>query len=145
MNLRLLFFLPSPSAFSFPPSLPLTRSFSRLYKPQILPLPLLLQIFPAYYHFLSFPPFLPSLPYLLFLFPSLLIMAGTKYLGMQGTRLQIAIGFLAGMDFLLFGYDQGVTGGLLTLKSFESVFPSITTAPDSSTKQGESSDYLPGL
>jgi hypothetical protein len=63
-------------------------------------------------------------------------MAGKKYMGMQGTNLQIAIGFLAGMDFLLFGYDQGVTGGLLTLKSFSSVFPSITGANDG-TRQGE--------
>ncbi|CAL5874216.1 uncharacterized protein PFLUO_LOCUS8504 [Penicillium psychrofluorescens] len=51
-----------------------------------------------------------------------------KFLGLDGTKLQIAIGLLAGMDFLLFGYDQGVTGGLLTLSSFNSVFPSIQTA-----------------
>lgn len=31
-------------------------------------------------------------------------------MGLNGTQLQIAIGVLAGMDFLLFGYDQGVTG-----------------------------------
>ncbi|KAJ5609978.1 hypothetical protein N7510_006697 [Penicillium lagena] len=51
-----------------------------------------------------------------------------KFLGLDGTKLQIAIGLLAGMDFLLFGYDQGVTGGLLTLASFNSVFPSIQTS-----------------
>lgn len=48
-------------------------------------------------------------------------------MGLNGTRLQVAIGILAGMDFLLFGYDQGVTGGLLTLDSFRKYFPSIDT------------------
>ncbi|KKK26207.1 hypothetical protein ARAM_003869, partial [Aspergillus rambellii] len=42
-------------------------------------------------------------------------------------KLQIAIGLIAGMDFLLFGYDQGVTGGLLTLNSFIKYFPTIAT------------------
>ncbi|KAJ5864118.1 uncharacterized protein N7529_006034 [Penicillium soppii] len=50
-----------------------------------------------------------------------------RFLGLNGTKLQIAIGFLAGMDFLLFGYDQGVTGGLLTLDSFVKYFPEINT------------------
>ncbi|CZR66975.1 probable MFS monosaccharide transporter [Phialocephala subalpina] len=48
-----------------------------------------------------------------------------KFLGLRGVKLQIAVGVIAGMDFLLFGYDQGVTGGLLTLTSFRSQFPSI--------------------
>lgn len=52
---------------------------------------------------------------------------GGQYLGLRGNALQIAIGLIAGMDFLLFGYDQGVTGGLLNLESFISVFPSIAT------------------
>ncbi|KAF8859442.1 major facilitator superfamily transporter monosaccharide [Acephala macrosclerotiorum] len=42
-----------------------------------------------------------------------------KYLGLRGVKLQIAVGVIAGMDFL------GVTGGLLTLNSFRSQFPSI--------------------
>ncbi|KAL4738458.1 general substrate transporter [Aspergillus similis] len=50
-----------------------------------------------------------------------------RYLGLQGQRLQLAIGIIAGMDFLLFGYDQGVTGGLLTLDSFIKYFPTIAT------------------
>lgn len=54
-------------------------------------------------------------------------MGGGQYLGLKGNALQIAIGVIAGMDFLLFGYDQGVTGGLLNLESFISVFPSIAT------------------
>jgi hypothetical protein len=72
-----------------------------------------------------------------------------KYLGLQGNALQIAIGLIAGMDFLLFGYDQGVTGGLLTLQSFIKYFPTIAlTGPSyesldadgrsaQSTRQGE--------
>lgn len=54
-------------------------------------------------------------------------MAG-HYLGLKGSALQIAIGVIAGMDFLLFGYDQGVTGGLLSLDSFVAVFPEIATS-----------------
>ena len=48
-----------------------------------------------------------------------------NYFGLRGTQLQIAVGVLAGLDFLLFGYDQGVTGGLLTLKNFRQQFPTI--------------------
>lgn len=74
-----------------------------------------------------------------------------RYLGLQGDKLQIAIGLIAGMDFLLFGYDQGVTGGLLTLQSFIKYFPTIATNGDyyeslskaeqstQSTRQGTSS------
>ena len=51
---------------------------------------------------------------------------GSKnYFGFRGTKLQIAVGVLAGLDFLLFGYDQGVTGGLLTLDNFKQQFPTI--------------------
>lgn len=53
---------------------------------------------------------------------------GTKqFLGLNGSRLQVAISIIAGLDFLLFGYDQGVTGGLLTLESFVKYFPTIDT------------------
>jgi hypothetical protein len=31
---------------------------------------------------------------------------GASYFGLRGTRLNIAIGLLAGLDFPLFGYDQ---------------------------------------
>lgn len=41
-----------------------------------------------------------------------------SYFGLTGTTLNVAIGVLAGLDFLLFGYDQGVMGGLLDLPSF---------------------------
>lgn len=50
-----------------------------------------------------------------------------SYLGLKGSALQVAIGLIAGMDFLLFGYDQGVTGGLLSLESFIKIFPEIAT------------------
>jgi len=71
-------------------------------------------------------------------------MFGKKYLGLKGFPLNMAIATIAGLDFLLFGYDQGssneseriaevestdhdvgVMGGLLTLPSFTSVFPEI--------------------
>ncbi|KAK2785121.1 hypothetical protein FQN52_008607 [Onygenales sp. PD_12] len=48
-----------------------------------------------------------------------------RYFGLRGTRLNVAIGVIAGLDFLLFGYDQGVMGGLLTLPSFAKTFPEI--------------------
>ena len=59
----------------------------------------------------------------------------SRYFGLTGTRLNVVIGVLAGVDFWhvpgiyfsrirklmvfrLFGYDQGVMGGLLNLRSF---------------------------
>ncbi|KAI5247323.1 general substrate transporter [Aureobasidium subglaciale] len=54
-------------------------------------------------------------------------MFGKKYYGLTGTKLNIAVGVIAGLDFLLFGYDQGVMGGLLTLPSFVGTFPEINT------------------
>jgi sugar porter (SP) family MFS transporter len=50
-----------------------------------------------------------------------------KYYGMRGQSLDLAIAVLAGLDFFLFGYDQGVMGGLLTLGSFTKTFPEIDT------------------
>ena len=52
-------------------------------------------------------------------------MLGKKYYGLKGFHLNLAIGIIAGMDFLLFGYDQGVMGGLLTLPVFLNQFPEI--------------------
>ncbi|KAK7529253.1 sugar transporter STL1 [Phyllosticta citribraziliensis] len=52
-------------------------------------------------------------------------MKRSSYFGLRGTRLNVAIGVIAGLDFLLFGYDQGVMGGLLTLGSFVKVFPEM--------------------
>ncbi|POR35785.1 Sugar transporter STL1 [Tolypocladium paradoxum] len=50
---------------------------------------------------------------------------GKKYFGLRGRPLNWAIGAIAGCDFLLFGYDQGVMGGILTLPIFLSQFPDI--------------------
>ncbi|RMZ19445.1 hypothetical protein D0859_16563, partial [Hortaea werneckii] len=52
-----------------------------------------------------------------------------KYYGLKGDALNLTISFIAGLDFLLFGYDQGVTGGLLDLPSFNKYFPAINTQP----------------
>lgn len=52
-------------------------------------------------------------------------MFGKRFLGLTGSKLNIAVSVIAGLDFLLFGYDQGVMGGLLTLPSFLHTFPEI--------------------
>ncbi|KAI5777944.1 sugar transporter family protein [Geopyxis carbonaria] len=52
---------------------------------------------------------------------------GQKFYGLRGFKLNLSIGLVAGIDFLLFGYDQGVMGGLLTLPSFVKTFPEIDT------------------
>lgn len=44
--------------------------------------------------------------------------AKKNYFGLTGTTLNVAIGVLAGLDFLLFGYDQGFMNGLLGLPTF---------------------------
>ncbi|KAJ6130554.1 hypothetical protein N7512_003334 [Penicillium capsulatum] len=48
-----------------------------------------------------------------------------RYFGLRGNALNLTISWIAGLDFLLFGYDQGVTGGLLDLPSFTKYFPDI--------------------
>ncbi|KAF3349552.1 hypothetical protein VdG2_02398 [Verticillium dahliae VDG2] len=62
---------------------------------------------------------------------------GDKFFGLRGKKLGWMIGFCAGMDFLLFGYDQGVMGGILTLRIFLDQFPEID--PDTATNAAESS------
>ena len=69
-------------------------------------------------------------------------MEGRPFLGLRGNALTTLIVFVAGMEFLydhaalkkrnvtnaesrLFGYDQGVVGGILTLPSFTNTFPSL--------------------
>ncbi|EEP75797.1 conserved hypothetical protein [Uncinocarpus reesii 1704] len=49
---------------------------------------------------------------------------GGRYFGLRGTKLNIAIGVIAGLDFL------GVMGGLLTLPSFAKTFPEIDTTEE---------------
>ncbi|KAH7153145.1 sugar transporter family protein [Dactylonectria macrodidyma] len=53
-----------------------------------------------------------------------------KYLGLRGKSLNWAISTVAGCDFLLFGYDQGVMGGILTLPIFLSQFPDINDSEE---------------
>ncbi|KAE8445462.1 hypothetical protein EG329_013352 [Mollisiaceae sp. DMI_Dod_QoI] len=54
-------------------------------------------------------------------------MFGGRYFGLRGQRLTLAVNIIAGLDFFLFGYDQGVMGGLLTLESWVKQFPEIDT------------------
>lgn len=75
-------------------------------------------------------------------------MKSSRFYGLRGTNLNIAIAVIAGTDFALFGYDQvshkaitrckirnkctnqlfqGVMGGLLTLPSFLQYFPQVDT------------------
>ncbi|OTB05179.1 hypothetical protein M426DRAFT_57113 [Hypoxylon sp. CI-4A] len=58
-----------------------------------------------------------------------------KYFGLRGSWLNYAIGIIAGCDFLLFGYDQGVMGGILTMTQFLEAFPAIN--PDGTDDQIE--------
>ncbi|KAK9350198.1 general substrate transporter [Lipomyces doorenjongii] len=52
----------------------------------------------------------------------------TRYHGLRGHVLNKTIATIAGIGFLLFGYDQGVMGSLLTLKTFTGTFPSLDTS-----------------
>ncbi|KAI7916095.1 sugar transporter STL1 [Pyricularia oryzae] len=56
-----------------------------------------------------------------------------KFYGLRGKSLNYAIVCIAGVDFLLFGYDQGVMGGILTLPVFLSQFPTINPEADGLT------------
>ncbi|KAL7625342.1 hypothetical protein AAE478_004558 [Parahypoxylon ruwenzoriense] len=64
-----------------------------------------------------------------------------KYFGLRGNALNYAIGIIAGCDFLLFGYDQGVMGGILTMHQFLEAFPAINaddTTLDQATRSARS-------
>ncbi|KAI2643153.1 general substrate transporter [Xylaria nigripes] len=61
---------------------------------------------------------------------------GKPYFGLRGDALNYAVGLVAGCDFLLFGYDQGVMGGILTMSQFLDVFPSIN--PDDPSIKNDS-------
>ena len=53
------------------------------------------------------------------------------FLGLTGVKLNLLIAICAGVGFVLFGYDQGVMGSLLTLPPFRMAFPQIDiTSPD---------------
>ncbi|KAK7206462.1 general substrate transporter, partial [Myxozyma melibiosi] len=53
-----------------------------------------------------------------------------KYIGLRGIWLNRAVAFIAGTGFWLFGYDQGVMGGLLTLPTFVKTFPGMDSTSD---------------
>ncbi|KZT03480.1 general substrate transporter [Laetiporus sulphureus 93-53] len=44
---------------------------------------------------------------------------------LRGRRLIMALTFVSGTNFILFGYDQGVMSALLTANQFEKVFPQV--------------------
>ncbi|WFC98485.1 hypothetical protein MYAM1_001213 [Malassezia yamatoensis] len=48
-----------------------------------------------------------------------------SFLGLTGVKLNLLIAICAGVGFVLFGYDQGVMGSLLTLPPFRMAFPQI--------------------
>lgn len=59
------------------------------------------------------------------------------YLGFKGKGLNKIITIMCGVGFLLFGYDQGVMGSLLTLKPFNDTYTQISiNKPGTSTLQG---------
>ncbi|KAK4140183.1 general substrate transporter [Dichotomopilus funicola] len=62
-----------------------------------------------------------------------------KFLGLKGQALNMAVGIIAGCDFLLFGYDQGVMGGILTLPMFLNAFPMINPEAEGITSAESSS------
>ncbi|KAF2157299.1 sugar transporter STL1 [Myriangium duriaei CBS 260.36] len=66
-------------------------------------------------------------------------MFGKKFYGLRGFPLALAIGVIAGMDFLLFGFDQGVMGGILTMDTFFTRFPSIDV---NNPPSGQSSSHV---
>ncbi|KAF4121734.1 Sugar (and other) transporter [Geosmithia morbida] len=68
-----------------------------------------------------------------------------RYFGLRGQALSWAIGAIAGLDFLLFGYDQGVMGGILTLKVFLEEFPDINPDSDDSSSTAEQRSTYQGI
>ncbi|KAG0699777.1 general substrate transporter [Suillus ampliporus] len=44
---------------------------------------------------------------------------------LRGRKLTVAVAFVAGTGFMLFGYDQGVMSSLLTGNQFEATFPEV--------------------
>ncbi|KAF2871573.1 hypothetical protein BDV95DRAFT_594664 [Massariosphaeria phaeospora] len=66
-----------------------------------------------------------------------------RFFGLTGSKLNVAISVIAGIDFLLFGYDQGVMGGLLTLPSF--VLTRVAKMAHSEGQEDEAKEVLAAL
>ncbi|KNZ43976.1 uncharacterized protein VP01_965g6 [Puccinia sorghi] len=64
--------------------------------------------------------------------------SAAPYWGLKGPRLNQAVASLAGLGFFLFGYDQGVMGGLLTLSTFVETFPEMDTVSKHLTAEQKS-------
>jgi len=60
------------------------------------------------------------------------------FMGANGSKLSFLVSGCAGVGFLLFGFDQGLMGSLLLLRTFRETFPEIDTVADGSrsTYQG---------
>lgn len=50
------------------------------------------------------------------------------FLGLKGNKLHTCVALMCSIGFILFGYDQGVMGSLLTLEPFRARFPEIDVA-----------------
>lgn len=69
-----------------------------------------------------------------------------QYFGLKGRSLHNAIATLAGIGFVLFGYDQGVMSGLLTLPTFIDTFPEMDTVNSAlSAKQTSYNSKVQGV
>ena len=67
--------------------------------------------------------------------PSVAEEGHSHFLGLSGTELNLMVAFAAGVGFVLFGYDQGVMGSLLTLPAFLQMYPEMN-GNTNSTMQG---------
>ncbi|KAK0652561.1 general substrate transporter [Cercophora newfieldiana] len=68
-----------------------------------------------------------------------------KFLGLRGRGLDLAVGSLAGCVFLLFGYNQGVMSGILTMPDFLRTFPIIDPAAGSTPEDRSARSTYQGI
>ncbi|PCG94133.1 Major facilitator superfamily domain, general substrate transporter [Penicillium occitanis (nom. inval.)] len=65
---------------------------------------------------------------------------GENFLGLRGTQLRVAMVLLiVAPSFILFGYNNGSTGGIATLESFVHQFPSIDTVNTTGAQKSHNS------
>ena len=58
---------------------------------------------------------------------------------LKGKSLSLVIGLIGAVGFVLQGYDQAVSNGLLTLGSFIAVFPQIDTVHTTGSQKSHNS------